>query len=397
MEIVNAATAFAWSGPLNINNVPMRGIREKQGHAFSRHGYMAALTDPVVDADRYGAMIRATLRPLSKPTLERTRGEYARREVVKFPRYAILEPTGFCNKACPFCSIHVIRRLDEQGNKAGLMLAWSDYLKYMQEAGQHDVYGVSLYTYGEPLLWRGKDEHGQPLDIRHMVDTAKKVGGYRVANLSTNGDVDNLDLLLDCDLDDVIISIDGLTEEVYLQNRPSTKKNDVGAFDRTISRVRAFLEKKAARGISKPWATVQCINKTETAPLMREYISFWIDQPGVDQVTVKNLDGMAPWVGTAAVSKEESDLKMAVVGNMPCQHLWAIVAMSASGQFLACCHDARSELWEKTSDGRVPNIRNMAVAEWWNGEFMTKLRGEHAGGHFRMPCAACAERDPWLG
>lgn len=397
MQIVNPLTAYPIGSKVeNINDVPMRGNFEKQGVSFSSAGYLAALEDPTLNADAVGRAVRRQLRPLSKPTLEKARSEYARREVIPWARYAILEPTGFCNKACPFCSIHVIRRLDEHGNKAGLTLKWSDYIKFMEEASHYDVYGVSLYTLGEPMLWRGKDENGDSLDIRHMVNAAKRVGGYRVCNLSTNGDVDNMELLLDCDLDDVIISIDGLTESVYIGNRPSTKKDDPGAFERTINRTLDFLEKKAARGQPKPYVRIQCINKQDTAPQITDYIRFWIDKPGVDEVFIKQLDAMTPWVGYAAVSKEESDFKMSQVASMPCQHLWAIVAMSASGQFLACCHDSRSELWENTEDGRIPNIRNMTVAEWWNGEFMSKLRGEHSSGLFRHPCAQCHERDPWL-
>ena len=294
--------------------------------------------------------------------------------------------------------IHVVKRYDENGNVGKLVMEWRDYLKLMQEYGENDGhYGISLYGLGEPTLWRGKDKNGNRLDIADMVDCAKKVGKFRAVNVSTNGDVDNLHRLLECDLDDLIISIDGMTEDVYLQNRPSAKKNDVGAFGRTIERVRAFLELKAKSGLPRPYTRLQIINMASTRDQILDFVRYWIEIPGVDDLFVKNLDGMTPWLGDKMVSAEESAIKMARVKSMPCQHIFSVLAVTASAQFVACCHDARSELWERLPDGRVPHIRNISAKEWWNGEFMTKLRGEHTSGRFRKPCETCAERDPWLG
>ena len=100
---------------------------------------------------------------------------------------------------------------------------------------------------------------------------------------------------------------------------------------------------------------------------------------------------MNPWLGNSAVSASESALKMALVSEMPCQHLWAIGSMVATGQFNACSHDARTEL---TTAGC--NIDRMSFAEWWGGPFLTGLRADHNAGNFRLPCRDCAERDPWL-
>lgn len=390
MQIVNSLTAFQWRGHLDINGVPMRGAAEKQGHSFSRAGYLAHREDPMIDADMYGRMLRATLRPLSASTLSEAKAEYARREVVAFPRYFIIEPNASCNRKCVFCPITVTNR---KGN-----LAWDDFTKLMDECGQNDVYGLSLYQLSEPMLYRGKEwlandvgAWTEPRDIAHMVDYAKK-SGFRAVNISTNGDADNLARLLECDLDDLIISIDGMTAEIYDQNRPSTRAGDTFAFDRTVGRVIKFLEAKAHRGLSKPFVRLQIINNALCAPQVLDFIRYWIDVPGVDDVFVKNLDGMNAWLGDAAVSAEESALKMAQVARMPCQHIYAIGSMVATGAFNACCHDAKTEL---TTAGA--NVREMSFADWWNGEYMTALRAEHAGGATRLPCAACAERDPWLG
>lgn len=363
----------------------MAGIPEKQGHSFSRHGFLAALDDPTLNADAVGRAVRRQLRPLSAPTLARARDEYARKEVIRFPRYFIIEPNASCNRRCVFCPIIVTNR---RGN-----MKWENFRRLMLECRQYDVYGISLYQLSEPMLWRGGDL-GLRLDIADMVTAAKNIGGFRAVNISTNGDAANLARLLECPLDDLFISIDGTTADIYDQNRPSTKANDTGAFERTVGRVANFLAQKAARGEPRPWVRMQIINNALCAPQVLDFIRQWIAIPGVDDVFVKHLDGMNPWLGNAAVSAEESAAKMALVRNMPCQHIYAIGSMVADSRFNACCHDSLTQL---TTDHA--NIEEMTFEEWWNGPYMTQLRDEHnqVGGASRLPCQLCAERDPWLG
>lgn len=407
MELVNPLSAFQWDAPLNVNGIAMRGVAEKQGYSFSRAGYLAACDDPTIDPDALGRALRRQLRPLSATTLARARDEYAARTVTPFPRYFIIEPMALCNRRCPFCPISVVERFDEDGNRAGGRLAWADFTKLMDECGGQDVYGLSLYQLGESFLWRETAEWNEypesrtaytaKLGIADMVNYAKRKGGFRAVNLSTNGDVPNLASVLGSELDDLIISIDGTTAEVYDANRPSTTPHDTHAFTRTVQRVRDFLATKAARGEPRPFVRLQIINKDNTAGQVLDFIREWIDVPGVDDVFVKNLDSMAPWLGGSVVSAEESAAKMAKVMQMPCQHLWAVGSMTASGQLNGCCHDAKSELAERGPNGKFATIRNTTFAAWWSGAFMTKLRGEHVAGQFRKPCATCAERDPWLG
>ena len=383
MELVNPISAYPIGSRVeDIRGVAMRGVPEKQGWSFSRHGWIAARADPTLDADAVGRAVRAALRPLSAPTLAKAREEYGRREVVPFPRYFIIEPTAICNRRCPFCTILVT-------NRKGMM-KWSYFNKLMQECRQHDVYGISLYQLGEPMLWRDMIG-GQALTISTLISDAK-MAGFRAVNLSTNGDVDNLTEALVSQLDDLIISIDGITAEVYNANRPSTRPNDTGAFGRTVERVLAFLEAKAKLGDVKPFVRLQCINKENTAAQVVDFVRFWINVPGVDDVLIKHLDSMRPWLGSKIVSDEEDAIKAARLGAMPCQHIYAVGSMIADGRFNACAHDALTEL---TTDGC--NIEAMTFSEWWNGDYMNALRSEHNAGQFRRPCAECRERDTWLG
>lgn len=386
MELVNPNTSFTWTGALDINGVAMSGLVEKQGIAFSRHGYLEAKSHGG-DADAIGRAIRARHRPLSHSVLSSARDEYVRKEVPSFPRYFIIEPTAYCNRKCFFCPITVT-------NRYGAKMKWEHFEKLMWECRGQNVYGLSLYQLGESLLYKDKRKGDVDVDIADMVDLAKVVG-FKAVNISTNGDVPNLDILLGCGLSDLLFSIDGTTPEVYSENRPSTKSNDPDAFNRTVERTRAFLELKAQSGESDPWCRLQIINNHLTAPQILDFIRYWIEVPGVDDILVKHLDSMGAWLGNTVVSEEESSQKRERVKNMPCQHLWAIGSMTATGQLNGCCHDALTEL--TTADA---NIEKMTFSEWWNGDYMNTLRTEHMGlehgGKLRTPCANCLERDPWL-
>ena len=384
MELINPLTSYPIGTKTeNINGVPMRGVFEKQGVGFSRHGWLSAFDSPHIDADALGRAYRQALRPLSRPTLEKARKEYGDRTPPKFPRYFIIEPTAVCNRACPFCTILVT-------NRKGMM-KWDDFEKLMLECSRYDVYGISLYQLGEPFLWREK-RGDLSLNIAHMTDTAKNLGGLKIVNLSTNGDVPNLDCVLGSELSDLIISIDGTTPEVYSENRPSTKKNDPNAFQRTLDRTHAFLERKSQSGEPRPFVRLQCINKENTADQIVDFIKYWIQVPGVDDVFVKNLDSMRPWLGNKVVSDEEDQLKALRLGAMPCQHIYSVGSMTVDGSLNACCHDSLTEL---TTVGA--NIRNMTFAEWWNGEYMTAMRRDHNEGNFGKVCGECREKDTWIG
>ena len=393
MELVNPLTAFVWDKPLDINGVAMLGIKEKQGHAFSRAGYLAALDDPTLDADAVGRAVRRQLRPLSKPTLEKARAEYEAREIPEMPPYLIIEPVGgACPRKCRFCSINVTHRPLENGKTARAgMMKWSGYEKIMREFGEWGGgYGVSLYELGETGLYRGRDENGNKKDWADLVDTAKRVGKFKIANISTSGDCDNLDRLLECDLDDLIFSVDGLDKATYETNRPSTIPNDTRSFERMMDYIMAFLEKKAARGLPRPFCRMQIINNALCAPQVVDFIRYWIDIPGIDDIFVKNLDSMHRWL-TGVVTDKEDAIKAAQVGSMPCQHIWEVASVTWTGAFNACSHDAYTELY----DGHT--IYNSTFREWWQGGFMNDLREEHKGGPKRLPCVDCRERDCWLG
>lgn len=393
MQLVNPLSSLTWDKPLDINGVPMMGIIAKQWIEFSRHGWLAAKEDPTIDADKYGAMIRKSLRPLSLTTLYQARNEYARKEVIPAPCYWLVETVGgICARRCPFCSINTMTRIDKDGKqaKAG-MLPWDAWMKFLSECGDYSPYGCSAYQLGEPMNYIGHDVAGNKKDIGDLVDTAKSVGRFKIINVSTHSDVTNLNRLLECDVDDLIVSLDAVTAETYAKNRPVTSGAQEGAFERTVTRFKEFLALKTERGASKPFVIAQIINSSLTRDEILPFIREWITVDGIDTVAVKQLDSMRPWIGDKMVSDEEDRIKAGGAGQLPCQHLWAIGSLTHTGVLNACGHDAFTQLTDGSS------IYKNTIFEFWNGHFMNELRAEHLRGASRLPCRDCRDRDVWTG
>ena len=139
---------------------------------------------------------------------------YEEKDVLPFPPYLILEPTNVCNLQCPFCP----RDLTEKSRGLGFM-EFDIYKKIIDEAIENNVYGVTLYMLGEPML------HSKIVD---MINYAKQAG-IPAVNLSTAATTNNLDELLETELDDLILSIDGASKEMYEKMRVG------GTFEKTIS------------------------------------------------------------------------------------------------------------------------------------------------------------------
>jgi wyosine [tRNA(Phe)-imidazoG37] synthetase (radical SAM superfamily) len=394
MELVNPLSSYRWTEPLDVGGgVRMLGVPEKQGWSFFKVGFDAARRGETADADAYGAEKRTAIRPHSAPTLAWMREMYARKEVPDWPPYWIIEPVATCGRKCGWCSINVLERIDPEGKKVRPgMMPWDAFYKLMVECGQHRSVGLSLYQLGEPTDYVGRAD-GNRKDIADMVTVAKSVGGFKIVNISTHGDCrpERYDRLLECPLDDLIISLDAITPETYMRVRPSTNNKHEGSYERTVERVHRFLTEKVRRGLDAPFVRMQIVNSGDTKDEVLPFIRYWLGVEGVNSVFVKSLDSMRPWLKDKVVSDEEDAIKASAIGDMPCQHLWAIGSVVFSGVLNGCCHDAKTELTDGSS------IQTTPYYDWWHGPYMTKLRQAHLTANFPPVCRDCRERDPWLG
>ena len=130
-----------------------------------------------------------------------------KREIIKnYPIFATIEPTNFCNLHCLGCPTGL--RLDLRKPTA---INWELYKEIIDEIGDY-LFDLYMYNWGEPLL------HSQtPEFIKYA-----KSKGIRVllsTNLNANLTDEYIECLIKSGLDEMIVSLDGVTEDTYKKYR----------------------------------------------------------------------------------------------------------------------------------------------------------------------------------
>jgi len=192
--------------------------------------------------------------------------------------------------------------------------------------------------------------------------------------------VKNLDALLSTKLDDLILSIDGIKKETYESYRLGAKYEDM------IEKVSAFLKAKVKGGYDRPYVRIQTIWTKDTEDEIEDFVNKWLKIPGVDNVFLKNLDGMNPWLGDKMVKTSEvDDINK---NRLPCSQLWLLAAIFWNGDMSGCCHDAHGDLV-------VGNIRESKIKDIWHSQDMHNLRKRHMESDYPEICKNCVEWWVW--
>ena len=131
-------------------------------------------------------------------------------KVYGYPIRLVIEPTNFCNLDCSLCHAGISNKKLERG-----MMSFEDFKKVIDELKDY-LFEIDLYNFGESLLNK---------DIYKMINYANKKNIK--TNLATNLNVVDVDQLLDSNLDTLILSVDGITQETYSKYRRKGNLNKV--------------------------------------------------------------------------------------------------------------------------------------------------------------------------
>lgn len=275
-----------------------------------------------------------------------------------FPRRVNVEPTNHCNQRCRLCP-----RLDFS-RPLGFMEP-SVFERVARECASHET-RLWLHFLGEPLLHRG---------LVDMVALAKKVGVAEVG-LSTNavslrGPV--VDALMDSGLDRLECSLDAGDREGYRAMRGRDH------FERVERNVRAFLERKRARGLERPVTSIQFMRTPEVEARLGALVDAW--RPFLGPRDFVMTIAPASFLGAVATAPAER------AERPPCGWLDSALMVLQDGSVTMCGAD-----WDATAPlGRVGET---TLHEIWHGEEMARRRRAHAEARFADvgPCARC---DDW--
>ena len=290
-----------------------------------------------------------------------------------YPIIAMIEPTRRCNLACPLCPVG-----RHQAYKAHDMSLGS-FQRIIDELRPFLIH-LTLHNYGEPFLHR---------DIYHMIDYAKKAGVPDV-NVSTNGHVLNPDRVIASGLDEIMISLDGTTQETYARYRRR------GKLDRVIRNIRDLTEGKRKNSAGKPLIELQFIIMRHNQDEMNGFRALAAEL-GADRIRFKTLN---LHMSRADVSEEDIDLLPTDTtytryedrsGQILKRHLeenrckwpWERVVINSDGRVVPCCNDFNGQ-------HSMGNALQQSLSDIWFGEKYNQFRRKIIHRWREIPlCAHC--------
>jgi len=299
------------------------------------------------------------------------RAESARKrrsvELDSYPYLLIIDPCNYCNLRCPLCPTG----LNDLGRPQS-MLSFEHFKKYFDPLAPY-VFEAYLHNWGESLLNK---------DVYRMVEHAQRnnVG----TNLSSNFvdlDSDDIDKLLDCGLEYLIVSLDGTSQETYGQYRI---RGDLG---RVVENMSTLLERRNRRGKKTPvveWQYVVMKQNEHEVPEAEKMAK----RLGVDLLRFipvgmpfefKNRREVADqWYPSTYEGRVASDHQEQQYGQRgkpgPCFYLYRSMVVNPDGGVSPCC-----VVYRKNRDFADLSQLNGSLLDLWNNAKYRSARSIFAG------------------
>jgi len=281
-----------------------------------------------------------------------------------FPQTVALETTSFCNARCVMCAYPVMKR------KKGFM-PWELFVAAMDECAYHGVEKVLLSGFGEPLMDKG---------LAEKVAYAHSKGV--TTSIVTNGSLLNerrAKDLVKAGLDEVNVSIDGFTPQVYNAIRLGLD------FEVVAENIRRLV---AAKHDDRPAVNLEMVvignvNRGEVARARKDWGSV------VDSIVVRQPQD---WLGGVEL---DPDIYTPHRGQNqkqrpPCIYPFTQLNVYWDGTVPVCCLDYEAE-------GRVGRFGEQSLAEIWRHGAINIYRHRHLakGGLLPAPCNHCSYFPVW--
>jgi radical SAM protein with 4Fe4S-binding SPASM domain len=274
-----------------------------------------------------------------------------------FPYMLQIEPTNFCNLACPFCpagrnELGRERRHMKIGEFKTIIHDLEDYLLFLV-----------MWDWGEPFM--------NP-DLPAMIRCASEKGIKTVT--STNGqffsDESYLEDLLTSGLTTLIVAMDSLYEDNYEACRKG------GSLNRALEglkKVVALKKKLDSKTHINMRMVIMKQNERELDSLRARAKSF-----GVDRFSVKTVNPSCdpPFNDEDLVPEnpsyrryeyEKGSYHRVRLRDSTICGVWSMCNVRSNGDIVPCCYDYDGKM-------KVGNIHKQRVSEAWNGPEFRELR-----------------------
>lgn len=285
-----------------------------------------------------------------------------------------IEPTTSCNLRCPECPSGLRSFTRPTG-----MLNQTLHREIIDQLYRELVF-LLLYFQGEPYLNPG---------FLDMAAYARDKGIY--AATSTNGHYlteEKCRLTIESRLSEVIISIDGTTQETYQAYRVG------GNLEKVKAGVRNLVEARKAAGTVYPFIMIQFLVVKPNEHQIADIQQMGRDL-GVDKVVFKTAqiydyeDGseLIPTLDRYSRYKKDSNGKYSIKNTLDnqCWKLWHGAEITWDGKVLPCCFD-------KDAQHEMGNLQNQSFREIWQSTPYEDFRNQLLTSRSEIEmCRNCSE------
>lgn len=270
-------------------------------------------------------------------------------------RYSI-DPINICNLKCPVCptGLGILGR--EQGK-----IEFNNFVKIIEQIKDTAI-GLELYNWGEPFL--------HP-DIFKMISYAHNC--YISVGLNTNLNYFNAKMAqqtVNANLDRLVVSIDGSTQEVYEKYRKNGKLNKV------LNNVRLLVAEKEKQDSIYPFITIRLLVTRHNEHQIDEMRQLAKDLK-VDKFTTHtffvdttNVKQVKEWLPTNQ-AYSDYDYTGTPENVWHCSDLWERMVINWDGNVAPCC-------WLHHKSHDFENILEKPLDDIWNGDAYISSRGVFA-------------------
>ncbi len=272
------------------------------------------------------------------------------------PLAVMVEPSSQCNLKCPLCAAGIgqVKRLKTE-------LDFEHYKKLIDSYSSHLLY-VLLFNQGEPFINR------RFLD---MVRYSNERNVYTIT--STNGhyirNEQEARKIVESGLDEIRISLDGLTPEVYNTYRIG------GDFSRVIEGIKMLVEARGNLKTFTPIIELQILLTSDTEKQLGETKQFG-ERLGVDIISAKTLQLLDTDDNRKFLPSDrkywrydENGNKLVMRGKIRnrCRRLYFQMQVNSDSMVVPCCFDKQGNfVFGDISNGNPNDI--------WTGKKFNKFR-----------------------
>jgi len=277
-----------------------------------------------------------------------------------FPIHLDIETTNICNLKCPMCprTIMVAEGVPDYVNPS--RMSREDYANIIDQGAMHGLKSVKLNYLSEPLAHK---------DVIWQVEYAKKSGIVDVM-MNTNAALLKREVsegLLRAGLDNLFVSIDAVSPDMFEERRPGT------TLGRVMDNLHGFIK---LRNKSYPHVQVRVSMIMYNDPV-------WMEQFEGLKTTWK---GLVDAVGYGFYTERAADLR----GEYPeqpgfwCAQPFQRMFLKNNGNVTICCVDDKDEV--VVGDWRTEKLHSI-----WNSPRYRTIRQLHADGkYYQMAlCRKC--------